>query len=194
MRALACAATVSLLAACAGGFVRPDERALKIGETTPAQVVERLGPPTTQQKFERNGEPVLLLAYIYTTEAEPNHGDRGVIASRTLYLFFHDDRLVGHEFRSTIASDHTDFDPRKAREIVKGESTRADVTRLLGRPGGTLSFPMINANLGEAFVYGYSQERRVPFGKPIAFSKTLIVTFDPRGAVSGTFYDTSGTP
>ena len=194
MKGLACAAAALLLAACAGGFVRPDEASLRIGETTPAQVVERLGPPTTQQKFERNGQPVTLLAYIYTTEAEKNHGDRGVIASRTLYLFFHDERLVGHEFRSTVASDHTDFDLRKAREIVKGETTREGVTRLLGRPSGTLRFPMINANLGEAFVYGYSQERRVPFGKPIAFSKTLIVTFDPRGAVSGTFYDTSGTP
>jgi hypothetical protein len=188
------AAAAVLVAACAGGFVRPDEGALQIGETTPAQALERLGPPTTQQKFERNGQPLTLLAYLYTTEAEKNHGDRGVIASRALYLFFHDDRLVGHEFRSTVASDHTDFDLRKVREIVKGETTRDGVTRLLGRPSGSLRFPMINANLGEALVYGYSQERRVPFGKPIAYSKSLIITFDQHGAVSGTFYDTSGTP
>lgn len=190
----AAGAAALFLAACAGGFVRPDEGALKIGETTPAQVLERLGPPTARESIVRNGRPVTLLAYLYTTEAEKHHGDAGVIASRTLYLFFHEDRLVGYEFRSTIASDHTDFDARKARAIVKGETTREEVTRLLGRPSGYLAFPMIQAALGEAMVYGYSQERRVPFGKPIAYSKSLIVTFDRRGAVSGTFYDTSGTP
>jgi hypothetical protein len=183
-----------LLAACAGGFVRPDEGALKLGETTPGQVLERLGPPTVRESIVRNGQPVTLLAYLYTTEAEKNHGDAGVIASRNLYLFFHNDRLVGHEFRSTIARDHTDFDARKARAIVKGTTTREEVTSLLGRPSGSLAFPMIAASLGEAIVYGYSQERRVPFGKPIAYSKSLVITFDQRGAVSGTFYDTSGTP
>jgi hypothetical protein len=189
----ACVAALCL-AACAGGFVRPDEGALRIGETTAAQALERLGPPTARETLVRNGKPVTLLAYLYTTEAEKHHGDAGVIASRTLYLFFHEDRLVGHEFRSTIARDHTDFDVRKARAIVKGETTREEVTKLLGRPSGALAFPMIDASLGEALVYGYSQERRVPFGKPFAYSKSLVITFDRRGAVSGTFYDTSGNP
>ena len=193
MKWLVCAAALAL-AACASGFARPAPEALRLGETTPAQVIERLGAPTAREKLERNGRPLTLLAYVYTTEAERNHGDRGVIAARNLYLFFHEDRLVGHEFRSSIESDHTDFDTRKARAIVKGQSTRAEVEQLLGRPGGLLRYPVVAASLGDAWVYGYTQERRIPFGQPIKFTKTLIVTFDTGGTVNGAFYETNGTP
>lgn len=193
MRWAACAAALAL-AACATGFARPAPEVLKLGETTPAQVIERLGAPTAREAIERNGRPLTLLAYVYTTEAERNHGDRGVIAARNLYLFFHEDRLVGHEFRSSIEADHTDFDARKVRAIVKGQSTRADVEQLLGPPGGFLTYPVVPASLGQAWVYGYSQERRIPFGQPIRFTKTLVVTFDAGGTVNGAFYETTGTP
>jgi outer membrane protein assembly factor BamE (lipoprotein component of BamABCDE complex) len=175
-------------------LVRPAPEALKLGETTQAQLIERLGAPTARESFERNGQPITVLAYVYTTEAERNHGDHGVIAARSLNLFFHDDRLVGHEFRSSAESDHTDFDPRKARAIVKGKSTRAEVEQLLGRPSGLLRYPVVAAPLGDALVYGYTQERRIPFGKPVKFTKSLLVTFDPGGIVNGAFYETTGTP
>ena len=193
MRWLACAAALAL-AACADGFARPKPEALRLGDTTQAEVIERLGAPTVRETIERNGQPLAFLAYVYTTEAERNHGDRGVIASRSLYLFFHDDRLVGHEFRSTIETDHTDFDSRKARAIVKGKSTRVDVEQLLGRPAGVLTYPVVAKSIAQAWVYGYAQDRRIPFGQPIKFTKSLVVTFDDRGTVNGAIYETTGTP
>jgi hypothetical protein len=193
VRWLVCAAAFAL-AACATGFVRPAPEALRLGETTQAEVIQRFGAPTVRESLERNGQPITFLAYVYTSEAERNHGDHGVIAARTLNLFFHQDRLVGHEFRSSAESDHTDFDQRKARAIVKGQSTRAEVEQLLGQPSGFLTYPVVAAPLGQAMVYGYTQQRRIPFGQPIRFTKSLLVTFDPGGVVNGAFYETTGTP
>lgn len=193
MRRVACGAAL-LAAACAGGFTRPAPEALRIGETTQSEAIARLGPPTARDTIERRGQKVAIVAYRYTTEAERQHGEPGVIASRNLYLFFHDDRLVGHEYRSSIESDHTDFDPRKARAVVKGQSTREEVEKLLGRPSGYLTFPMVDASLGGAMVYAYTQQRRVPFGSPIVYNKNLLITFDPTGTVNGAFYEATGTP
>jgi hypothetical protein len=194
LKRLSCAAALALAACASGGLVRPDPEALKIGETTPSQIVERFGPPTSRETMLRNGKPITLLAYLYTTEAEKHHGDTGTIASRSLYLFFHDDRLVGHDFRSSVAVDHTDFDLRKARAIVKGETKREEVTKLLGPPSGRLAYPMVDAATGEALLYAYTQQRRVPFGAPMVYTKSLVITFDARGTTSETFYATTGNP
>jgi hypothetical protein len=174
--------------------VRPEPGFLKLGETTPAQVFERLGRPTSRETLTRNGRPISVLAYLYTTEAEKHHGDAGAIASRSLYLFFHEDRLAGHEFRSNVAVDHTDFDLRKARTIVKARTTRQEVIALLGPPSGYLSFPVIDASLGEAMVYAYTQQRRVPLGAPMVYTKSLVIGFDAHGTTTETFYATSGNP
>ena len=193
MRWAACAAALAL-AACAGGFVRPLPESLRLGETTEAQILERLGPPSSREKMQRNGRPITVLAWQYTTEAERHHGDRGVIAARSLFLFFHDERLVGHEFRSSVESDHTDFDARRARGIVKGRSTREEVTRLLGPPSGYLTYPMIEASRGQAIVYGYTQQRRIPFGAPVPYTKSLVITFDSQDTVNEAYFATSGNP
>jgi len=193
VRWAACAAAVAV-AGCAGGFTRPEPNALAIGKTTQAEALERFGPPTSREAIVRHDRPITVLSYVYTTEAERHHGDQGVIASRSLLLFFHEDRLVAHEFRSSVEADHTDFDVRRARTLVKGKSTRDDVARVLGRPSGYLSFPVIAAPLGEAMVYTYVQQRRVPFGAPIPLSKSLVITFDAGGTVNGTYYEANGTP
>jgi len=192
-RAAALAAALAA-AACAGGFTRRAPDALVLGQTTPAQALERFGRPTGRDRMVRFGKPIDVLSYAYTTEAERHHGDEGVIASRNLMLSFHEDRLVGYEYRSSIEADHTDFDARKARELVKGRSTRDEVAKLLGRPSGHLVFPMIEASLGEAMVYTYVQQRRVPFGAPITFTKSLVITFDQGGALNATYYQVDGIP
>ena len=193
MRWAACAAALAL-AACAGGIVRPPPESLRLGETTEGEALERFGPPSSREQIRRNGQPITVLAYLYTTESERHHGDRGVIAARSLFLFFHDERLVGHEFRSSVASDHTDFDARKARGIVRGRSTREEVIQLLGPPSGYLTYPVIEKALGRAMVYAYTQQRRIPFGAPVLYTKTLVITFDPQGIVNEANFATSGNP
>jgi len=187
-------AGAATLAACAaGGFIRPEPEALKLGETTQPEVVKLIGQPAARETMVRNGKHIEILSYAYVTEAEKHHGEPTVIASRTLNLFFHDERLIGHEYSSTLAADHTDFELRKMRAIVKGKTTREDVTALLGRPSGFIAFPLINTP-SAAMVYAYRQNRRVPFGAPLTFTKTLLISFDERGIVNDLSYATSGAP
>jgi hypothetical protein len=194
LAALAPAAALAL-AACTKPFVRPAPEELRIGETTQAEVVARMGARGAQGSMERNGRTVAIVSYTYTYDWEKPHGYDGIIPSRTLNFFFHDGRLVGHEFTSTVASDHTDFDLRGMRSIVKGRTTRAEVARLLGPPAGTLAFPVVKtASGGEAMLYAYRESRRVPFGAPMVFSKALVISFDEREIVDDLVYTTSGTP
>jgi outer membrane protein assembly factor BamE (lipoprotein component of BamABCDE complex) len=187
-------AAAAMLAACAGGgFIRPAPEALQLGGTTQPEVVKLMGPPAARETMVRNGKNIEILSYAYVTEAEKRHGDPTVIAGRTLNLFFHEERLIGHEFTSTIAADHTDFELRKMRAIVKGKSTREDVAALLGRPSGLIAFPLVNTP-SAAMLYAYRENRRVPFGAPMTFTKTLLISFDERGIVNDLSYATSGTP
>jgi hypothetical protein len=156
-------------------------------------VLAQLGPPAGRETMVRNGKPIEILSYAYVNEAERHQADPTIIPSRLLNLFFHDERLIGHEFSSTMAADRTDFELRKVRSIVKGKTTRADVTELLGRPSGFLAYPMVNVPR-EAMLYAYRENRRVPFGAPQTFTKTLVITFDPQDIVNDIHYATSGTP
>ena len=103
-------------------------------------------------------------------------------------LYFHNDTLVGHEFISSWADDHTDFDEAKIKEIIKGKTTRAQVVQLLGKPGGFYIFPLIKASTGEAAVYAYSEVRGFT-----PYQKLLVVTFDAAGVVTEVEFTSAGS-
>ena len=187
------AAALLGLAACASPFQRPGGDELRLGETTPTDVVARLGAPTTSNSLVRNGEKLAVFTYVLPAEHEKPHGYDGIIPGRNLHIFFHGERLVAHEFSSTVATDHTDFDLRGMRAIVKGKTTREEVTKLLGPPSGFAIFPFIGVKSGQAMVYAYRESRRVPLGAPLVFSKTLLITFDKDGTVDDVAYRTSGS-
>jgi outer membrane protein assembly factor BamE (lipoprotein component of BamABCDE complex) len=194
LAALAPAAALAL-AACTKPFVRPAPEELRLGETLRAELVARMGPPAAQGSMQRNGKDIAVLSYTFRSDSEKPHGYDGVIPDRGLIVFFHEERLVGYEFNSTVEVDHTDFSARKMRSIVKGRTTRAEVAELLGRPSGYLAFPMVQTpTRGEAMLYAYRESRRVPFGAPMVFSKALVISFDKNGTVDDLVYTTSGTP
>jgi hypothetical protein len=182
-----------LLSACASPFQRPAADDLRLGETTPVDVVARLGAPTASNSTVRNGATLAVFSYTLPAEHEKSHGYDGIIPGRSLSFFFHDERLVAHEFSSTVATDHTDFDTRGMRAIVKGKTTREEVEKLLGRPGGYAIFPFVGVKTGEAMVYAYRESRRVPMSAPLVYTKTLLITFDKDGTVDDVAYRTSGT-
>jgi hypothetical protein len=189
---LACAALLCL-AACASPYQRPGTRELRLGETTPTDVVALLGAPSSSNSMVRNGSTLAVFTYVLQAEHEKPHGYDGIIPGRHLNIFFHGERLVAHEFSSTVATDHTDFDLRGMRAIVKGKTTREEVAKLLGPPGGYAIFPFVGVKTGEAMVYAYRESRRVPLGAPLVFSKTLLITFDKDGTVDEVAFRTSGS-
>jgi hypothetical protein len=164
-------ATVSVLAACATAeFVRPDADAFQYGQTNYAVVVAKMGPPRQSGTLVRNDKNIGTIIY-------------GETAGRAATYYFYDKLLVGSEYTSSKAEDSTDFDDSRVAAIVKGKTTRAEVLKLFGKPGGVYVYPMIKTPGADASVYAYLETRGTAFNQRIV-RKALILTFDAKGVVS----------
>jgi len=83
--------------------------------------------------------------------------------------------------------------PELKEAIAKGKTTRAEVTQLVGKPGGSHIYPLINSTTGDAAVYIYAETTsEAPFSVK-QFRKVLIVSFDASGFVSDVESISSGT-
>jgi hypothetical protein len=185
--ALAALAMAALFGCAGTDFVRPDAQELKVGQTTYAQVIAKMGQPRREGTVIKNERTIKTASYAYAAAGgQPLH--QGVTPARALGLYFEKDTLVGHEFISSWAEDNTDFDEGRIKDIVKGKTTRAQVVQLLGKPAGFYTHPMIKASPGEALVYAYVEVRGFT-----PYSKVLVVTLDASGAVSDLEFRTSGS-
>jgi hypothetical protein len=152
------------------------------------QATQRFGKPFREGTVTKNDQTIKVLSYAYASAGgTPLH--QGAVAGRALSLYFYNDVLVGHEFISTWLEDNTDFDESKVGQIAKGQTTRADLTQLLGRPSGYLIYPMIKSRTGEAAVYVYSETM---FSRK-NYRKTLVVSFDQGGIVSDVDFNSSSS-
>ena len=135
------------LAGCAGTkFVRAPDDSLALGQTTLEQIKARLGSPYKEGAITKNGQQLKTASYAYSA-AGGEANAKGVTPARSQGFIFFNDKLVGYEFASSWKEDSTDFDGAKVSQIKNGESTRSDVVRLLGNPGGRYIYPLIpNAN------------------------------------------------
>ncbi|MGH8616757.1 MAG: hypothetical protein ACREUW_03635 [Burkholderiales bacterium] len=173
-------AVLSVLTGCAGkDFVRADAEAFNYGQTNYAAVVAKLGPPTQTAVLVKNDKNISAIAYAATT-------------ARSAVFYFYDYLLVGSEFVSSRAEDKSDFDDSKVANIVKGRTTRPEVLKLFGKPGGYYVYPMIKSHEAEAAVYAYAETRGTVFS-PQVFRKRLIVTFDANGIVQDVEFITGST-
>lgn len=164
-------ATASVLAACAGtDFVRPDTDAFQYGQTNYTVVVAKLGPPRQSGSLVRNEKNIGTITY-------------GEAAGRAATYYFYDKLLVGSEYTSSKAEDSTGFDDSRVAGIVKGKTTRAEVLKLFGKPGGVYVYPMIKTPGADASVYAHLETRGTAFNQRIV-RKLLVVTFDAKGVVS----------
>lgn len=182
----------ALLAGCAGTqFTRVAEDALTLGQTTEAQVRARLGEPYREGAVTKNNQQMKSLSYAYASTGAEGAAD-GVIAARSQGFYFHNGRLVGHEFISSWKEDSTDFDGAKAAQVRKGQSTLQDVQRLLGPPVGRYIHPMVAGAEEQAVSYLYSQTTGGAFNLKF-FQKRLVVTANRQGVVTDVDFAESGT-
>jgi hypothetical protein len=185
-------AAALLLSGCAGtDFVRPDDSLLVNGRTTYAQIVARMGMPTREGTVLKNEKTIDTASYAYA-----NVGGKalheGVTPARAITFYFVGGMLVGREFVSSFAEDHSDFDENRVKDIIKGKTTRAELMQLFGKPGGYYIHPMIKSEKGEAAVYVFSETRGSAFNLKF-FRKTLVVTFDAAGVASDVDFSSSGS-
>jgi hypothetical protein len=191
LRSFVCALFLLTLVGCAStDFVRPDADTLRNGQTTRAQVVQRLGAPHRESSLVRNEQTFKAIVYVYFSMAgKPLHP--GVIPTRTLNLIFDNDVLVGHLFSSSWADEHTDFDEGKRKEIIKGTTTRSDALRIMGTPNGYFSPPLITAPAQEMVLYSYV-EWRGQTGNARSYKKELFISFDSAGVVLEVEFSSTG--
>jgi len=183
---------LTILFGCAGrDFVRPNQEAFKLGQTTYSQVLQQLGQPRQEGTLLKNDKNVKSIIYAYaTTGGEPL--EEGVIPARAMSYYFVNDTLVGQEFVSSFKADNSNFDDAKIGSIVKGKTIRADVAQLMGRPSGSYIFPMVKATAGEAVGYTYATTRGGAFSGFKMFRKSLLLSFSEKDEVSDIEYSSSG--
>ena len=179
-----------VVAGCAGANVSKEpENGLVLGQTSRQQILQRLGSPYREGTVTKNGKQLKTLTYSFGSGVAPIR--TGVNAARGQGFYFLDDKLAGYDFASSWKEDQTDFDGAKVPGIKKGISTREDVVRLLGRPGGKYAYPMIPNQTGQADVYLYYETRGGPINVKF-YQKLLVVTYDDRGVVSNVDYQETG--
>lgn len=182
---------VVLLAGCAGtDFVRVTDDTLVLGKTTSEQVIARLGSPYREGVVTKNDQQIKTASYAYaSTGGEAVAAD--ITPARSQGFYYFDNRLVGYEFSSSWKSDSTNFDGGKVTQIKKGESTRSDVVRLLGNPGGKYIYPLIPGKDEEAVNYVYNHVTGGAFNLKF-YQKQLVVTFNKQGTVANVEFTESG--
>ena len=68
LRTVLFASVLSLLAGCAGkDFVRPSSEAFRLGQTTYAQVIQKMGEPRKIGDVLKNEKNVKSATYVYAT-------------------------------------------------------------------------------------------------------------------------------
>jgi hypothetical protein len=191
-RLTACLALAFVVGGCAGSSSsvskQPDD-GFVLGQTTRQEILQRLGSPYREGTVTKNGKQLKTMTYAFGMGGTPIRP--GVNAARGQGFYFLDDKLAGYDFASSWKEDQTDFDAGKLPGIKKGVSTRDDVVRMIGRPGGRYAYPLIADQNRQADVYLYAESRGGPINVKF-YQKHLIVTYDERGVVSNVDYQELG--
>jgi SmpA / OmlA family len=169
----------------------PDD-AITLGLTTPEQITARLGPPGRVGYVIKNDQQMEAITYFFGTSGKGSDDPEAAGASRFKAFYFFGDKLVGYEFASSWKEDSTNFDSRKVAKIKKGESTKDDVVRLFGKPGGEYIYPIIPNKDEEALNYFYNIIKKSGSFEFRPYHKLLVITFNQEGIVTNVEYDESG--
>lgn len=185
-------ATLTLLiTGCAGtNFTLPEAGKLELGKTTKVEAIQTMGKPIQTGEVLQNEKKIEQLKYVYaSTGGEAAYA--GVIPARAFVLSFFENTLVGEEFTSSFKADNSDFNSDLIAKIEKGKTTRSEVIALLGKPTGTVIYPIIKSAHEKGIVYTYSQAKGSVFNMQF-HNKLLIVIFDNANIVTDIQYTANG--
>jgi hypothetical protein len=187
-------AAVAAVAACAIGtaFVRPAEDFVRLGETTRAQVIERFGKPDDEQHRRRDEHTLTVISYTYSNNAEATKVPN-TLCVRMIEFTLSGDVVVGESFASACASDHTDFDEHKARDIVKDKTRCDEVVAVLGRPAGRAVYPVAREK-GEMYLAYHFLYAKRPLLQLNLYQKVLGIGCSADRVVRETEFMERGTP
>lgn len=180
-----------VLSGCAGSnFVRPNEGELTLGQSSSADVVNRMGDPIKNGELLKNNQQLKVSRYAYaSTGGESAYP--GVTPARALVFTFFKDKIASQDFASSFKIDSTDFDGAKVPSIIKGKTTKEEVISMFGKPSGEAIYPVIKNANDRAYIYSYNQVKGSVFNMKF-YSKALVVSFNESGVVSDVEYTVSG--
>lgn len=186
------AVTAGFLAACATGtaFTRPPDEFVRLGETTRVQVQARLGQPDSEQTTRQDGLAIRMIQYTFSDSAEPSKVPNS-LCIRSITFALVNDVVFAEAFISACLSDHTDFDERRADDVVKGQTRCVDVPAILGRPAYRAISPLAGAT-GESEIGYQFQFLRRPVLQFDMYSKELLIHCDAEGVVRKVTFSESG--
>ena len=125
-----------------------------LGDTTKAQILEKLGEPDEDKAVDtardifgikmETAAGVTRLKYFHSEAGdEQNAVIPNIRPQRYAFLYFIEDRLVAYRTGSSFKSDSTDFELAKAFVFIRrGITTEQDVMALFGPPSGRGNYPI----------------------------------------------------
>jgi hypothetical protein len=182
----------AVLTACAVGtpFSRPPEDFVRLGETTRAQIEQRFGRPDDEESFRQDGVAGQFVQYTYMNDAEPPKMPN-TLCMRQLGFALVDGVVFAEHFVSDCASDHTDFDERKASTIIKGQTHCSEVVAILGRPSYRATYPLTTEKGDMHIGYSFQYMKRPPLQLNM-YEKSLQVVCDANDVVQKITFIESG--
>jgi hypothetical protein len=155
-------------------FTRPTMTTFKPGVSSVDDVKKVLGPPRNEVAWARNdgvlrqgpddvaapspfpsaglGGTVRRLHYSYSWKI--GEGVRpGVEPTRSMYVWFFDDKLIAISGSSSFKADATGFDESKVADIKGWRSLRTDVIAAFGEPSGFAVYPATASEDQEVLIY-----------------------------------------
>jgi hypothetical protein len=189
--AVLAATAMLVLAGCTGkNFVRVRPDAFTLGKTMRDEVYARVGPhPNAFQKLHVRGKDVWTMTYLYKNNFSKALRPE-ITPTKAETFYFLNDVLVGMDFTDSFKGEGTEFDAKSIASIHKGESTKSDVIRLLGPPGGLYAPPLIPDSSYRALVYFSKQIS----GVKLLEDRKLVVSYDRNGVVTDVKYTAAGHP
>ena len=200
-------------------FARPEPESLVLGQTTIAEVISKYGQPVARTA-RSSGSPVSsnrpgdqrppglqpasvagdieTLRYSYAHASKPGVIVGPIVAQgRSLSLSFWNSRLVYYGFNSSFSDDTTNFDENKVSSFVRGQTTRADVIRELGRPSGEGIYPHVAKEGTKMVTYQYvasnSTGTSIIGSKRVMTIKLVQFLFDTSDRLSETYTSTAAS-
>ena len=179
------------LSGCAGTkFQKPDPNSLKIGKSTNAELLVKLGTPSKIEEYSSYNQIIKKFTYTYAENGAAAKY-QNVLPARTLNLHIHNDILVGYQFSSSFIEDATDFDESKLSLIIKNKSSRSDVEEILGKPSSESIFPIVPKN-NTSIMYTYNHFKNSGADKDKSYSKFLVLGFNLQEIVTISSYSSNG--
>jgi hypothetical protein len=191
-------------------FARLSPSTFRLGESSVGQARQVLGDPRDDRSWTRSDnllqhEGVLRptpfpvasvsgtlrqLTYGYSWQAgEP--ATPGVRPSKTLRLWFWNDKLVAYRASSSFKADATDVDEEKVSTVQAWKSLKADVLATFGEPAGIAGYPMTRDPDQQVLIYqGFEWDN----AKRQIRSKELYVLVNILGIVEDVRFDGQTRP